>query len=102
MFRDLAESRLVVPAGMLIALPGVDAKTPGVGLVFERGLTKCEIAFATVDTELNEDRRSQQRDKVVGEMKMRRPGAYAVNPRFEVARGQISVDNFRSHARRAG
>jgi hypothetical protein len=84
---DLRESCLVVIAGVLIAAPGIDSETSGPGVVFDRSLAKGKKTFASVDPELDKDRRFQERDEVIGEMEMAGPGADSINTRFEVARG---------------
>ena len=86
---DLGKSGLVITAGLLVAAPGIDAETSRAGVVLGRGLAKGEIAFAPIDTELDEKRRSQCGHEVIGEMKMVRPGADSVDARLELARGQI-------------
>src|SRR6478672_8579410 len=92
-FRHLGESRLIVTAGVLIAAPGINAKTAGAGFVLESGLAEGEINIAAIDAELDEEGRSQHRHEVVGEMKVRRPGAHAVNSRLEMARWQIELNH---------
>src|SRR3954467_1133574 len=94
----LKEGRFVVPAGMLIALPGVHPETARPGLVLGGRLAKREIALAAVNPELNQDRRPRGIDEVIGKMEVARPGADPIDLWFEVARRQIYADNFRSHA----
>src|SRR4051812_20658162 len=58
MLGDLAESCLVVAAGMFVALPTVDPKAARAGSVFQGRLTEREIALAAIDPQLHEQHRS--------------------------------------------
>jgi hypothetical protein len=62
-------------------------------------LAEGKITFAAIDAQLDEQTWLEHGHEIVGEMQMIRPRAHAVKARFEVARGQFCVDNFRSHAR---
>ena len=95
---DLCKGRLVIAARMLIATPRIDPKTLSAGFVFGRRLAKCKVTFAPIDAQLDQHGWFHRRDEVVGKMEMARPRSHSVDARFEVARRQICVDNFRSHA----
>src|SRR3954471_3360116 len=96
--RGLPESRLVVAARMLVALPEIDPNATRARPVLGGRLAEREVALPAIDPQLDEQTRPQQRDQVVGEMEVARPRADAVNEWLEVARRQIRLDNFLPHA----
>ena len=97
---DLCKRRLIIATRMLIATPCIDPETSGARFVFRRRLAKGEIAFAAIHAQLNEHGGLERADEIVGEVQMAGPRSHSIDARFEVARRQICVDNFRSHASR--
>src|SRR5438067_2886546 len=99
---DLCKRRLIVITRMLISAPRIDAKTASARFIFLGRLAEGEVAFAAIDSQFHEQAGPECCHQIVSEMQMAGPRANSVNPRFEVARRQIYVDNFRSHAGRRG
>jgi hypothetical protein len=86
---NLGKRGLIVFTCVLIAAPGVHAEATRPGLVFRRRLAKGEVAFTSIDSQLDENDRPESCHQVVGKMEMWRPRSDSVEAWFEVARRQV-------------
>ena len=63
---DLLESYFFIRTGLRVAFPGVDRKTARASVIFGNGLTKSEIAYATISPQFDHEGRLLFRDQVIG------------------------------------
>lgn len=86
---DLGKGGLVVLTCMVIAAPGVHAKTARPGPAFRRSLAKGEVAFTAIDAQLDEQARAESGHQVVSKIQVWCPRSDAIETGFEIARRQI-------------
>src|SRR5947199_8385380 len=64
---NLCERRFIITTRMLITAPRIDPKTSCPRLVFRRRLAKGEIAFAAINTQLDQQVGLEHGDELIGE-----------------------------------
>jgi len=60
-------------AGMLITLPGIDAKAPGLGTRLNDRLAECGVRRSAIDAQFNVDARLHRADQEHPERQVSRP-----------------------------
>lgn len=83
---NLCKRRLIIATRMLIALPRIDPKASGAGLIFHRRLAKGEVAFPPIHAQLDEQAWFQRRDQVVGKGDVVGPSPDSIDAGREIAR----------------